>query len=95
MRIIKILSFTERGKLGLGSAYIEGFKWFLNSNYSNCLQMDGDFSHSFNDLNIILNNKHDADLVIGSRYTVGGSTEGWSLIEDFYPNTQIFYLELF
>ena len=69
----------REGKLGLGSAYIEGFKWFLNSNYSNCLQMDGDFSHSFNDLNIILNNKHDADLVIGSRYTVGGSTEGWSI----------------
>ena len=69
----------REGKLGLGSAYIEGFKWFLNSNYSYCLQMDGDFSHSFNDLNSILNNKHDGDLVIGSRYTVGGSTEGWSI----------------
>ena len=69
----------RKGKLGLGSAYIEGFKWFLNSNYSYCLQMDGDFSHSFNDLNSILNNKHDGDLVIGSRYTVGGSTEGWSI----------------
>ena len=67
------------GKLGLGSAYIEGFKWFLNSNYSNCLQMDGDFSHSFNDLKNILDSILDADLIIGSRYTAGGSTVGWSI----------------
>ena len=67
------------GKLGLGSAYIEGFKWFLNSNYSNCLQMDGDFSHSFNDLKNILDSILDADLIIGSRYIAGGSTVGWSI----------------
>ena len=66
----------REGKLGLGSAYIEGFKWFLNSNYSNCLQMDGDFSHSFNDLKGILDNIFNADLIIGSRYTDGGSTVG-------------------
>ena len=69
----------REGKLGLGSAYIEGFKWFLNSNYSNCLQMDGDFSHSFNDLKDILESIFDADLIIGSRYTAGGSTVGWSV----------------
>ena len=69
----------REGKLGLGSAYIEGFKWFLNSNYSNCLQMDGDFSHSFNDLKNILDSILDADLIIGSRYTAGGSTVGWSI----------------
>ena len=69
----------REGKLGLGSAYIEGFKWFLNSNYSNCLQMDGDFSHSFNDLKGILDNIFNADLIIGSRYTDGGSTVGWSI----------------
>ena len=63
----------------MGSAYIEGFKWFLNSNYSNCLQMDGDFSHSFNDLKGILDNIFNADLIIGSRYTDGGSTVGWSI----------------
>ena len=69
----------REGKLGLGSAYIEGFKWFLNSNYSNCLQMDCDFSHSFNDLKGILDNIFNADLIIGSRYTDGGSTVGWSI----------------
>tara|TARA_Y100000816_G_C26093964_1_gene578542 strand:+ start:1240 stop:1941 length:702 start_codon:yes stop_codon:yes gene_type:complete len=69
----------REGKLGLGSAYIEGFKWFLNSNYSNCLQMDGDFSHSFNDLRSILDKAPDADLIIGSRYIDGGSTVGWSI----------------
>ena len=41
--------------------------------------MDGDFSHSFNDLNSILDKAHDADLIIGGRYIVGGSTVGWSI----------------
>ena len=41
--------------------------------------MDGDFSHSFNDLKDILESIFDADLIIGSRYTAGGSTVGWSV----------------
>ena len=66
-------------KLGLGTAYIEGFAWFLNSDYEYCVQMDSDFSHSFNDLTKILYEIGKYDLVIGSRYVVGGATEGWGL----------------
>lgn len=65
-------------KLGLGTAYIAGFKWFLKSKYKYCVQMDCDFSHRFEDLDKLLKNKDAADLTIGSRYIQGGSTEGWS-----------------
>ena len=65
-------------KLGLGTAYIAGFKWFLKSKYKYCVQMDCDFSHRFEDLDKLLKNKDAVDLTIGSRYIQGGSTEGWS-----------------
>jgi len=66
-------------KLGLGTAYMDAFSWFLKSDYQYCVQMDCDFSHSFFDLNKLLNELGNFDLVIGSRYVYGGSTEGWSL----------------
>jgi dolichol-phosphate mannosyltransferase len=65
-------------KLGLGTAYIAGFKWFLKSKYKYCVQMDCDFSHRFEDLDKLLKNKDSVDLTIGSRYIQGGGTEGWS-----------------
>lgn len=74
---LQIISRSK--KLGLGTAYIEGFSWFLNSDYQYCVQMDSDFSHSFNDLTKILYEIGKYDLVIGSRYVVDGSTEGWGL----------------
>jgi dolichol-phosphate mannosyltransferase len=74
----KLYLISRAGKLGLGTAYLEGFDWFLNSNYDFCVQMDSDFSHSFEDLVKLLKFRRDADLVIGSRYISGGSTKGWS-----------------
>ena len=74
---IHLISRPE--KLGLGTAYVDAFLWFLNSDYEYCVQMDCDFSHSFFDLNKLLNELGNFDLVIGSRYVYGGSTEGWSL----------------
>jgi dolichol-phosphate mannosyltransferase len=74
----KLYLISRAGKLGLGTAYLEGFEWFLNSNYDFCVQMDSDFSHSFEDLVKLLKFRRDADLVIGSRYISGGSTKGWS-----------------
>ena len=74
----KLYLISRTGKLGLGTAYLEGFEWFLNSNYDFCVQMDSDFSHSFEDLVKLLKFRRDADLVIGSRYISGGSTKGWS-----------------
>ncbi len=74
----KLYLISRTGKLGLGTAYLEGFEWFLNSNYDFCVQMDCDFSHSFEDLLKLLEFRSNADLVIGSRYVSGGSTKGWS-----------------
>ena len=65
------------GKLGLGSAYRDGFKWGLNEGYEFLIEMDADFSHSFSDLNNILQNSKNFDVVIGSRYIPGGGSNGW------------------
>ena len=65
------------GKLGLGSAYRDGFKWGLNEGYKYLIEMDADFSHSFSDLNNILQNSKNFDVVIGRRYIPGGGSNGW------------------
>tara|TARA_Y100000591_G_scaffold73437_1_gene61074 strand:- start:2236 stop:2964 length:729 start_codon:yes stop_codon:yes gene_type:complete len=65
------------GKLGLGSAYRDGFKWGLNEGYKYLIEMDADFSHSFSDLNNILQISKNFDVVIGSRYIPGGGSNGW------------------
>jgi len=75
----KNLYLIERDeKLGLGTAYIAGFKWFMKSKYKYCVQMDCDFSHRFEDLDKVLKDKDVFDLTIGSRYISEGGTEGWS-----------------
>ena len=75
----KLHLISRKQKLGLGTAYLEGFKWFSNSNYDFCVQMDSDFSHTFKDLEKLLKYRKTADLIIGSRYVPGGSTKGWSI----------------
>lgn len=55
-------------KLGLGSAYVEGFRWALASDYEFIFEMDADFSHSPSDLIRFLEEIQNADLVLGSRY---------------------------
>ena len=65
------------GKLGLGSAYRDGFKWGLNEGYKYLIEMDADFSHSFSDLKNILQSSKNFDVVIGSRYIPGGGSNGW------------------
>ncbi|MDA9620314.1 polyprenol monophosphomannose synthase [Candidatus Actinomarina sp.] len=70
---------SRESKQGYGTAFIEGFSWGLSKNYDYLISMDGDFSHSIKDLQRLLQNKDNFDLVIGSRYTKGGATLGWSL----------------
>ena len=75
----KSINLIERPKkLGLGSAYRDGFKWALEQGYKHCIEMDGDFSHTIVDLQNLIKFKDEFDLVIGSRYIKGGKTEGWS-----------------
>jgi len=68
------LFIEERtGKLGLGTAYIHGFKWALQRDYEYIFEMDADFSHNPNDLERLYNACHNegADLAVGSRYVNG------------------------
>jgi dolichol-phosphate mannosyltransferase len=68
------------GKLGLGTAYIAGFKYAIQHGYDAVFEMDADFSHDPRYLPDFLKAIEDADLVIGSRYIPGGSTPNWSMI---------------
>jgi dolichol-phosphate mannosyltransferase len=82
-----ILSFSDRlfieersGKLGLGTAYIHGFKWALKNEYDYIIEMDADFSHNPNDLDRLVQAcEQGADVAVGSRYIKGGATENWPL----------------
>ncbi len=69
----------RKGKLGLGTAYIEGFKWGLQRDYDYLFEMDADFSHNPKDLVRLKEacSKEDTDLVVGSRYVKGGKLENW------------------
>ena len=71
------------GKLGLGTAYIAGFKYAIAHDYDAAFEMDADFSHDPRYLPDFLRAIEDADLVIGSRYIQGGGTPNWSLIRRF------------
>jgi len=74
------LFLEERsGKLGLGTAYIHGFKWGLKRAYEYFFEMDCDFSHNPDDLVrlYIACKDGDADVAIGSRYVRGGRVENW------------------
>ena len=68
----------RKGKLGLGTAYIAGFKWALQHGYEYIFEMDADFSHDPEDLNRLYDAcKSRADVVVGSRYTKGGKVVNW------------------
>lgn len=66
------------GKLGLGTAYLTGFKYAIAHNYDAAFEMDADFSHDPRYLPDFLKAIKHADLVIGSRYVPGGGTPDWS-----------------
>lgn len=66
------------GKLGLGTAYIHGFKWALKKGYQYIFEMDADFSHNPNDLERLYQAcKNGADVAVGSRYVTGGKVQNW------------------
>lgn len=76
------LFIEERtGKLGLGTAYIHGFKWALKKNYSYIFEMDCDFSHNPEDLIRLYAAcaKDGFDMSIGSRYVKGGKIKNWPI----------------
>ena len=77
----KLFLLKRRGKEGLGTAYIAGFKWAIEKGYDYIFEMDADFSHNPNDLIRLYNAcaKGDADVVIGSRYVTGVNVVNWPM----------------
>jgi dolichol-phosphate mannosyltransferase len=67
------------GKLGLGTAYIHGFKWAINKGYQFVFEMDADFSHNPKDLQRLYEacKYQGADVAVGSRYVKGGGNVNW------------------
>ena len=69
------------GKLGLGTAYIHGFKWALSRGYQHMIEMDADFSHNPDDLPRLYHACKDngTDMAIGSRYVSGVNVVNWPM----------------
>ncbi|HEY9125416.1 MAG TPA: polyprenol monophosphomannose synthase [Bacteroidales bacterium] len=89
------LYMVERsGKLGLGTAYIAGFKWALARNYQYIFEMDADFSHNPDDLLLLYKAcaEDGADLAIGSRYKSGVNVVNWPMgrvIMSYYASAYV------
>ena len=77
----RLFIIERSGKLGLGTAYIAGFKWALEHDYDYIFEMDADFSHDPNDLPRLYAACHDEgyDVAIGSRYVSGVNVVNWPI----------------
>ena len=91
----KLFIEERKGKLGLGTAYIHGFKWALAKNYDFIFEMDCDFSHNPDDL-IRLQNacENGADVAVGSRYVKGGNVSNWDTKRIFLSYCASIYVRM-
>lgn len=69
----------RQGKMGLGTAYVAGFRWAIGQGYDAVIEMDADFSHDPKYLATMLDLLSKKDVVIGSRYVPGGGTVNWGI----------------
>ena len=91
------LFIEERtGKLGLGTAYIHGFRWCLKNGYDYIFEMDADFSHNPKDLPRLYKAcaTDGADMSVGSRYTKGGKVKNWPFDRIFLSYGASVYVRL-
>jgi dolichol-phosphate mannosyltransferase len=70
---------VRTGKMGLGTAYVAGFKYALAGDYDYVFEMDADFSHNPKEIPAFLEKARDVDLVVGSRYTNGVRVLNWPM----------------
>ena len=90
----RLFMIERAGKLGLGTAYIEGFEWALEQNYDYIFEMDADFSHNPKDLPRLLDAciNGNADMAIGSRYSTGVNVVNWPIgrvLMSFYASKYV------
>jgi dolichol-phosphate mannosyltransferase len=86
----------RKGKHGLGTAYIHGFRWAIEKGYAYIFEMDADFSHNPADLERLYNacKYEGADVAIGSRYVPGGKIENWPLDRHLYSKGGSLYTRI-
>lgn len=87
----------RKGKLGLGTAYIHGFKWAISKGYDYIFEMDADFSHNPNDLIRLYKAcaEEGADLSIGSRYITGVNVVNWPMgrvLMSYYASSYVRFI---
>lgn len=75
----RVFLIERAGKLGLGTAYVAGFKYALENNYDFIFEMDADFSHDPKALPVMLTKAEKYDMVIGSRYKSGVNVVNWPM----------------
>ncbi len=85
---------SRAGKLGLGTAYIAGFKWGLARGYAYLIEMDADFSHDPREIPNMLTEIQQADLVLGSRYINGVRVVNWPLSRLILSKGASYYVRL-
>lgn len=89
----RLFMIERKGKLGLGTAYITGFRWCIENGYDYIFEMDADFSHNPNDLPKLYKAcREGADLAIGSRYCNGISVINWPIgrvIMSYYASVYV------
>lgn len=91
----KLFLIERQGKLGLGTAYITGFKFAIEKEYEYIFEMDCDFSHNPNDLlKLYATCKNEGyDVAVGSRYVSDGGFRNWPLFRVFLSKFASFYVE--
>ena len=92
----RIHLLERRGKLGLGTAYIAGFKWAISKSYEYIFEMDCDFSHDPNDLFRLRMPcaEGGAGVTVGSRYVKGGGVVNWPFFRRFISRGASIYVNL-
>jgi len=87
---------VRKAKMGLGTAYVEGFRWGLQRDYDYFFEMDADFSHNPDDLIRLLGAcvQGGGDVAIGSRYVPGGDVKNWSFDRRFLSRGASIYVRM-
>lgn len=91
----RIHLIERSGKLGLGTAYLAGFRYGIDKNFEFIFEMDADFSHPPKDLNnLYAACQNGADVAVGSRYTKGGGVKDWSNYRLFLSRGASLYVRM-
>ena len=92
----RLFLVERQGKLGLGTAYIAGFRWGLERDYDFFIEMDADFSHNPSDLSrlYLACMEQNGDVAVGSRYIHGGKVKNWPFKRSFLSFGASLYVRL-